>query len=282
MKERIPAVAGTFYEGSEKKLKNQIEECFLSKIGVGKLPEVNPKGDRKIFGLICPHAGYMYSGPVASHGFYELAKDGIPSNVIILGPNHHGTGKSISVSKQDFWQTPLGKIEINKKLIQSITADSNIVYEDDAAHLLEHSIEVQLPFLQYLYGNKFKLVPISMADQSLESCMELGRSIADEAQIDDILVIASTDLTHYEDAQTAKRKDSAVIKNILDLDADKMYETILKQDISMCGPGPVAVLISAAEVVGANKTQLLKYANSGDTSGDYGQVVGYATITFCK
>ena len=275
---RMPVAAGQFYEGTEQGLKSQIEECFTHKIGAGKLHEVNPEGERKILGLISPHAGYIYSGPVASHGFYRLAQDGIPANVIILGPNHQGMGKMIAISTQDSWQTPLGNIKINKDLANKIIAGCDFIDFDEKAHIYEHSLEVQVPFLQYLYKDKFKIVPICMMDQSLESATGVGKAITKAITNEDVVIIASTDFTHYESGESAKRKDKLALDHILKIDSEGLLETIEESEISMCGPGPVSVLLTVAKELGTKETILLKYANSGDVSGDYGAVVGYASV----
>ncbi|PIU50747.1 hypothetical protein COS91_08080 [Candidatus Desantisbacteria bacterium CG07_land_8_20_14_0_80_39_15] len=279
---RIPSVAGQFYERAEKELKSQIERCFLNKIGVGKLPEVNSAGERKILGLISPHAGYVYSGPVASHGFYQLAQDGAPANVIILGPNHQGIGKSVAISQADSWQTPLGNVIINRVLGNKIATGYDSISLDEKSHIYEHSIEVQVPFLQYLYKDKFKIVPICMMDQSLETATGVGKAIARAIADEDVIIIASTDFTHYESHETAKRKDKLALDCILKLDAAGLPGIIEEYEISMCGPGPVIVLLTVAKELGAKEIALLKYASSGDVSGDYTAVVGYASVVVKK
>ena len=284
---RMPVVAGKFYEGTEKGLKTQIEECFTHKIGAGKLPEVNSKGKRNILGLISPHAGYMYSGPVASHGFYQLAQDGIPENVIIVGPNHQGSGKTIAISTVDYWQTPLGNVIVNKNLGSKIKEGCNFISFDEKAHAYEHSLEVQVPFLQYLYKDKFEIVSICMMDQSLEAATGVGKAIAKAITDEDdeskrTIIIASTDFTHYESHEDAKRKDSLVLDCILKFDAKGLFKTVEEYGISMCGPGPVAVLLTAARELGAKEISLLKHASSGDVSGDYAAVVGYASAIVKK
>jgi len=279
---RMPVVAGQFYEGTEQGLKTQIEKCFIHKIGVGKLPEVKPEGERKILGLISPHAGYIYSGPVASHGFYQLAQDGIPANVIILGPNHQGIGSMIAISTQEFWQTPLGKVMLNRELGNKIAKGYDFISLDEKAHAYEHSIEVQVPFLQYLYKDKFKIVPICMMDQSLELARGVGKAIAKAIINEDVIIIASTDFTHYESREVAGQKDKLALDYILKIDPPGLFGIIEEFKISMCGPGPVAVLLTVANELGAKEVTLLKYANSGDVSGDYSAVVGYASVSIKK
>lgn len=275
---RIPIAAGKFYEGTDKGLNAQIEKCFMHKIGVGKLPEVNSAGERKVLGLVSPHAGYVYSGPVASHGFYQLARDGIPENVIILGPNHQGMGKTIAISTADSWQTPLGDIIINKELAEKIKSGYGFISFDEKAHSYEHSLEVQVPFLQYLYSDKFKIVPICMMDQSLEKAVGLGKAIAKAITGENVVIIASTDFTHYEPKEMADRKDKLALDYILKIDPEGLIGIVDEFEISMCGSGPVATLLTVAKELSAKEANLLKYANSGDVSGDYGAVVGYASV----
>jgi len=159
LKIRRPVQAGSFYSGTAESLKKQIEECFQHKLGPGKNPTVQ-KGPRNIVGLVCPHAGYMYSGPVAAHSYYNLAIDGKPDTVVIFGPNHTGEGSGLAVVKEGAWRTPLGDVQIDEAVAHEILRKSKIIDVDDSAHAHEHSIEVQLPFLQYLYNAAFKFVPI--------------------------------------------------------------------------------------------------------------------------
>jgi len=282
MSERNPVVAGQFYEGTGPGLKAQIEKSFRHKIGTGKLPEVNVKGERKIIGLVSPHAGYMYSGPVAGHGFNALARDGIPETIILLGPNHQGIGSPVALSIADTWKTPLGRVRVDKETGEAIVNACSVVELDENAHRFEHSLEVQIPFLQYLYQDKFSIVAISMLDQDIEICRALGKSIADAVKEKNIVIIASTDLTHYEPGEEAARKDKLVLDCILRLDPQGMLGVVQEFEISMCGPGPVATMLFAAKELGAKESVLLKYANSGDTGGDYRAVVGYASLLIRK
>jgi hypothetical protein len=279
---RRPNVAGQFYEGDAEALRAQIRKCFLNPIGPKKLPKVNfLRKPRDIVGLICPHAGYMYSGPVAASAYFDLALDGKPDTVVLLGPNHTGYGSALSLMNEGVWQTPLGNIEIDAKIANNIVHETNIIDVDELAHRYEHSLEVQLPFLQFLYGNTFKIVPICFLMQDFDSAVEVGRALEEALDTTNTVVIASSDMTHYEPAKTAAAKDNAAIKAITDLDAKRFYETIEEQNITACGYAPITALITYANGICA-KAQLLNYHNSGDITGDHSSVVGYASISFRK
>lgn len=279
---RKPAVAGSFYAGDLKSLNTQIEKCFMHKIGPGKLPPAVLAGERKIVGLISPHAGYMYSGPVAAHGFYKIALDGTPDTIIILGPNHRGFGEDISIMVEGKWKTPLGEIEIDTEMAEDILKNSKIIKNDKKAHQYEHSIEVQLPFIQCIFGNNIKFVPICMTRQDIDTDIEIAQSICSSVVDKNILIIASSDFTHYEPQEYAKNVDKQAIDAILEFNPKKLYDMIYQQNLTMCGPGPITVMLIACETLGAKKAELLKYATSGDVSGAYDKVVGYASLIIRK
>jgi AmmeMemoRadiSam system protein B len=277
---RRPSVAGAFYEGDAESLKTQIKECFLHKFGPKKTPEVIATGPRKIAGLICPHAGYEYSGPVAANAYYELALDGKPDTAVILGPNHRGYGSPLAIMNEGFWRTPLGDVEIDGETANQIVRESRIVDIDDFAHLEEHSIEVQLPFLQYLYGSEFKFVPICFQMQDLPSAVEVGKALVEVLASKNAVVIASSDFTHYEPQATVNRKDLTALKAVEALDERQFYSIIEAQNVSACGYGPIAALIAFAKGSGVKKATLLCHKTSGDITGDYSSVVGYAAVSF--
>jgi len=259
----------------------QIEECFRHKLGPGYIPKVKPVGEgvRKIRGLVSPHAGYMYSGPVAAHGYCKLAEDGTPSVFVILGPNHTGLGSGISVYPvEGVWKTPLGNVEVDSQICKKIVDVSNLVDIDERSHVYEHSIEVQIPFLQYLYGSH-RIVPICMLMQDLETSRELGEALATVLRNVDAVIIASTDLNHYESHDRTLRKDGRVIDAILRMDEEALFKAV-DEGVSMCGPGPVATMIVALKRLGQFKATLLSHRTSGDVTGDYSAVVGYASIVF--
>jgi hypothetical protein len=279
---RRPTQAGAFYEGDVDALKTQIENCFLQEFGPKKRPKVNRNGPREIIGLVCPHAGYMFSGSVAANAYYELASDGAPDTVVILGPNHTGYGSALAVVNEGFWRTPLGDVEIDGETANRIVQETRIVDVDELAHRFEHSIEVQLPFLQYLYGSEFKFVPICFQMQDLSSAVEVGKALVEVLANKNAVVIASSDMTHYEPQGNAAAKDMAALKAVEAMDEKRFYSIIEKQNVTACGYGPIAALITAAKGLGAKEAKLLCYKTSGDTTGDYSSVVGYAAVSFKK
>lgn len=279
---RRAVVASQFYEGSAEALRAQLKGCFLHKLGPQKTPTVNNSTHpRNIVGLICPHAGYIYSGPVAAHSFYNLALDGKPDTVVLLGPNHTGDGSALAIMREGAWQTPLGNVEIDTALADAIRAETDVLDVDAVAHRFEHSLEVQLPFLQYLYGNSFKIVPICFLMQDYASAVEMGRALTEALDATNTVVIASSDMTHYESAKQAKVKDDAALKQVLELNAKCFYDTVEDRNISACGYAPITALVTYASSVCA-KAELLAYHNSGDITGDPSSVVGYASVKFSK
>jgi len=281
VKIRRSCQAGSFYAGIPEALKKQIENCFTHKLGPGKIPIVQ-KGSRNVVGLICPHAGYMYSGPVAAHSYSCLAADGKPHVIVIFGPNHTGQGSGLAVMKEGVWRTPLGDVQIDKETADQILRKSGIIDVDELAHVFEHSIEVQLPFLQYLYGSAFTFVPVSFLMQDFESSREVGQAVAEALDGKNAVIIASTDMTHYEPHELAEKKDRKALSALEKLDEKEFYSTIERYHITACGYGPVVALITAAKLFGAKKGQILCYKTSGDVTGDYSAVVGYASAAFTK
>ncbi|MCX8170556.1 MAG: AmmeMemoRadiSam system protein B [Candidatus Bathyarchaeota archaeon] len=282
---RYAKYAGSFYAGSKNSLIRQIEECFTHRFGPGRVPTVAEKGPRNIIGLICPHAGYMYSGPVAANSYYHLALDGKVEVFVILGPNHQGVGSGVAVMDQGVWRTPLGDVEVDSELAREILRQSDIIDVDDLAHTYEHSIEVQLPFLQYIYGLaglSFKFVPICFLMQDLETGREVGRAVARALQNRNAVIIASTDWTHYEPHKQAYEKDMEAIKAVIQLNEDLFYSILESRNVTACGYSPVVALISAAKEIGAKRAEILSYKTSGDITGDKSAVVGYASIMISR
>jgi len=282
MKVRRACQAGMFYAGTAASLRVQIEECFTHRLGPGLVPKPLEKGPRQILGLVCPHAGYMYSGPVAAHSYHSLALDGTPETFVIFGPNHTGYGSALALMNEGCWRTPLGDVEIDVEVANEILRESDLIDIDESAHRYEHSIEVQLPFLQFLYGSRFKFVPICFLMQDLESSREVGQAVAKALQDRDAVLIASTDMTHYEPQKAANMKDRMALDAIEKMDEELFYHTVEAHRISMCGYGPVVALITAVKKLGAKKAELLCYKTSGDVTGDHSSVVGYASIRFTK
>jgi AmmeMemoRadiSam system protein B len=273
MKIRRPAVSGMFYAGTAGELEEQIGWCYKHELGPGTIPRVNSNGPRQLVAMVVPHAGYYYCGPVAAHAYKELAQDGIFDTAVILGPNHTGYGDAVSLWAEGSWSTPLGEVEVDKKLAQRLLGD--VIKADETAHIHEHSIEVQLPWLQYLY-QKVRIVPITMLAQDIETARIVGKSIGQTGG--NLIVIASSDLTHYEPHSVAMEKDSSVIEAIIALDEEELYQRCERLRCTMCGYGPVAAAIVASKEMKGKKASLLKYATSGDTSGDFSRVVGYGSI----
>jgi AmmeMemoRadiSam system protein B len=224
----------------------------------------------------------MYSGPVAAHSYYHLALDGRPDLVVIFAPNHTGNGSALAAMREGVWRTPLGEVEIDTATADKIISGSSLVDADDAAHMQEHSIEVQLPWLQYLYGGGFKFVPICFLMQDLQSSREVGMAVAKALRDKNALVIASTDMTHYEPQKEAQRKDNMLIEAALKLEEERLYSTVESIGASMCGYGPVMAAIAVAKELGAKNGKLLCYKTSGDVTGDYSAVVGYSSLIFTK
>jgi len=284
---RPPAVAGQFYAGSESSLREQIEWCYLHRIGPGEIPRVKP-GPRSILGLVSPHAGYSYSGPVAAHGFSSLAADGKPDSFVLIGPNHYGIGSGVSIVTSGKWSTPLGEVEINGSLAKAIMNASEILDEDEVAHSHEHSIEVQLPFLQYLFGGDFKIVPICMMMQDEETSRDVGLAIAEGISGRDVVVIASTDFTHCGPAygqippsgkrvdEFAEEQDRRAIGEIVRLNPEGLFRVVKEHHITMCGYGCVAAMLFAV-MERAERGELLRYATSYDIAPG-SNAVGYGSI----
>lgn len=269
---RTPHVAGQFYEVQPERLKQKIRGSFLHSLGPGKLPFEGEKSPRDIVACVSPHAGYMFSGMCAAHLYLELSKQVKPQIIVILGPNHTGLGGPLSSSIED-WATPLGVVTVDRQGVASIGVEV-----DEYAHRYEHSIEVQLPFLQFIWQD-FDLIPILLSAPRLRSGVGIEERIA---ALNDVLVIASSDFTHYENAVSAKEKDGRAIDAILDLDEERFLEVVERDRASICGYAPIVSTIITAKKMGAKKAELLKYMNSGDITGDYSSVVAYAAIVFRK
>jgi AmmeMemoRadiSam system protein B len=286
---RKSSVAGQFYEANNIALNNSIIECFLDDRGPGALPKIN-KGNKKVKGFVVPHAGYIYSGAIAAHSYDFLASNGFADTFIILGPNHTGMGSGVSIMTEGAWQTPISIVPINEKLAKSI--NKGIIDKDENAHYYEHSIEVQLPFLQYCAGNKkFDFVPICMAMQDFETSDEVGKIIADAIKKSDknIVIIASSDFSHagfnymsmppegLRIDQFAEKQDKMAIKQILQINPKGLIDTVHLNNITMCGYGPVASMLTASKILGANKAELLKYGTSYEVHPST-SCVGYGAL----
>ncbi len=262
---RQPAVAGQFYPGTAEELRAAIDGLVDKEVV-----------KEEVIGLVSPHAGYIYSGPVAGA---TISRIKFRDTFIVIGPNHTGMGKPFSIMTEGAWQTPLGEVAIDSELARQIRDDSSHLEEDTAAHQNEHSVEVQIPFLQY-FKPDVKIVPIVLASASADVLKEIGREIAGAVSRlkRPVVILASSDMTHYEPQAAAAEKDRQAIGAILDMDEDKLLERVAGLGISMCGYVPVVAMMAAARELGAGTAELVKYQTSGDISGDYGRVVGYAGI----
>jgi MEMO1 family protein len=270
---RRPAVAGVFYAGAARELEEQIEWCYKHELGPGALPRVNTNGPGEIVAVVVPHAGYYYSGPVAAHAYKALAEDGVFDTAVIIGPNHTGQGYPVSLWAGAAWNTPLGTVEIDGELARSLVGE--VIRADEAAHIHEHSIEVQLPWLQHLYRD-VRIVPIAMMAQDIGTARAVGEALS--RIVGNIRIIASSDFSHYEPHRVAIEKDSSVVAAIVALDEEELYRRCEDLRCTMCGYGPVAATIVAAKARQARRASLLRYATSGDTGGDLAAVVGYGSI----
>lgn len=282
MRIRKPCVADAFYAGTRAELTDQIIECFTHRFGPGSVPEPMLHGPRKVIGIVSPHAGYMYSGPVAANGYSRLAVDGLPDAFVILGPNHTGLGSGLSIQTEGGWETPLGIASIDSELAKKIQKSSDLIDVDERAHANEHSIEVQLPFVQFLFKDAVKFVPICMMMQDLRTSREVARSIIEQTNGRNIVIIASSDFTHYESHEAANRKDQEAIDAILKLDDKALNELGDGNRVTMCGYGPITTLIAAAKMQGNVRAELLGHRTSGDITGDKSAVVGYTSIVFSR
>lgn len=282
---RYPAVAGAFYEGSRDALLRQIERSYTSKLGPGALPKPTD-GPRRLVGVVCPHAGYVYSGPVAAHSYAAVAADGVRAAYVVLGPNHYGAGAPLATTRHD-WQTPLGVVPIDPDLLKAVATPP--IEDDVAAHRHEHSIEVQLPFLQHLRPD-VRFVPVCMAFQEYELASEVGELVAEAVRDRDALLVASSDFSHvgmnYNQTPPrgktapawAQEQDTKALDRILALDPKGLQDRVARDDISMCGYGPVTAMLVAAKKLGAREAKLLHYGSSSDVSGDEDMAVGYGAI----
>lgn len=259
---RRPAVAGQFYPGTERSLRAMID---------GLAPQKTPS-KVKALGVVVPHAGYVYSGGVAAETYASIEP---APTFVILGPNHHMYGSGVSLSSED-WVTPLGAVEVDRDFISLLTP--GIIDFDELAHRHEHSLEVQVPLLQYFFKD-FKIVPVAIGLQDYDTVREVAGELYDAIRRydKDVVVVASSDFTHYEDVDVARKKDAALIKAIERLDVPGLYDEVSRLDATCCGYGPIGAMMFISKDRGAKQGRLIRYATSGDVTGDR-QVVGYAGI----
>ena len=266
---REPVVAGTFYPGTADGLKSMLEQL----IDKGAVKE-------DVVGALLPHAGYQYSGGVAGA---TISRVKFTDTFVIMGPSHTGLGEPFSIMTEGIWRTPLGEVAVDEEIAKKILAASRFLREDHVAHLQEHAVEVQLPFLQY-FKPDIRIVPIILASAEVEVYQEIGKAIARAiGEVGrEVVIIASGDMTHYEPQEVAERKDRQGIEAMLRLDEVELLKRVREKGISMCAYAPAACMIAAAKELGAREAELVRYQTSGDTSGDYAAVVGYAGIIIMR
>jgi len=272
---RLPAVSGQFYPFSRSKIEQDMDAYFK---------RAEQAGQKELTGLkalVSPHAGYVYSGPTAAYSYSAIPKT-FKGTFVLAGPNHTGIGTPLSLSRED-WDTPLGTAKCDKALADAVAKASHQVALDESAHQAEHSIEVQLPFLQRRFGDdKINFIAICMGDSGFEATSELARAVGEAAKKvgRNILFIASSDFTHYEPAEQAKKKDDEAIALIRKLDGAGFNRLVASKGLSICGYGPITAAIEYAKAAGAKEARLLNYSNSGAATGERGPVVAYASIAF--
>jgi MEMO1 family protein len=261
---RRPVVANSFYPGDPGELARTLKQFT---------PDCKEKDKKQAIVAISPHAGYIYSGAVAGEVFSGLQ---IPEDVIILGPNHTGHGQPVSIMAEGSWELPSGNVPVNKELAGKLIESSSLFSTDTLAHRQEHSLEVQVPFLQF-HQPKLTITPIVISQLQYSSCKSLGQSIA--AVIKNykkpVLIVASTDMSHYVTRAEAGKLDSLAIDRIKEMDSVGLFNTVLENRISMCGFIPTVISLIAARELGASKTEIIRYTDSGEVSGDTARVVGY-------
>ncbi len=273
---REPVVAGQFYPERKDELKSMIRHCMDHKYGPGSNSKTS---NDKIFGIICPHAGYVYSGPTACHSYKSIASQN-PELVIIIGPNHFGVGKDAATMIDAQWQTPLGMVQVDSDSAKKVAEISNFIEIDEYSHSKDHSLEVQIPMLQEILSNNFQILPIILRSQNMETAIDVGNAVSKIAEEKNAIIVASSDFTHYEENSFAHQQDKALIEPILEMDLERFYQVLYERRITACGYGAMASVMIACKNLGATKGELLSYTTSGDVSGDTESVVGYGAIKF--
>ncbi len=271
---REPVAAGQFYPDGKEDLEGMIKYCYEHKYGPGNQP-IEPS--KKIFGIICPHAGYVYSGPTACHSYKSISSQN-PELVIIIGPNHFGIGRNAATMIDAKWRTPLGMVQVDSEATQEIAKKSKIIEIDNYSHSQDHSLEVQIPMLQSTLSKEFQILPIILLAQDLETAKDVGYAVSEIAKKKNSLIVGSSDFTHYEENSFAHLQDKALIEPILEMDVERFYHVLKEKRVTACGFGAIASTIIACKNLGSTKGELLSYATSGDVSGNAESVVGYGAI----
>ncbi len=229
---------------------------------------------------MAPHAGYEYSGPVAAHSYLHVSSLRSPDLIVVVAPNHYGIGSGVATFRDGEWETPMGRMRVDEEAASMLVNDSGIVAFDPEAHRMEHSLEVQLPFLQQIYGDSVPFLPVSLLFQDVDTARTVAESLVKVVEGRSAVLVASSDLTHYEPAAVAKEKDSVLIDAARRMDLSSFYSTLDRLQVTACGFGAIATVMEVSRALGLSKGELLKYATSGDTTGDNNQVVGYAALRF--
>lgn len=266
---RTPAVAGKFYDGSRLGLRQQVEQYVVLE-----------QHRTDAVGIMVPHAGLIYSGAVAGQVYSSIS---MPKTFVMLGPNHTGLGPAVSIMDAGSWEVPTGSLSIDRRLASRVLSGTMLAARDSQAHAYEHSLEVQLPFIAW-FSQDVSIVPIAIMTASYDNCRELAEAIAKAIQGVDypVTILASSDMSHYVSDKIARQKDKKAIEKIVGLDPRGLYDTVMHERISMCGVLPATVMLIAAQLLGARNARLISYMTSGDVSGDYDSVVGYAGIVLSK
>ena len=266
---RSPAVAGQFYYADPARLSQQVAQYINN---------LSRKEDA--IGIVVPHAGLIYSGPVAGAVYSAI---NFPTTFLMLGPNHTGLGPQISIMDNGEWEIPTGVLKVDRKLSSRILQNATGVTRDSQAHIFEHSLEVQLPFMTFI-SKEVSIVPIAIRSASFTECLALAETIARVVKSIDypVTILASSDMSHYLSDKAASLKDKRAIDRMLDIDAGGLYDSVIHEKISMCGYLPVTIMLAASKLLGAKTAQLVKYMTSGEVSGDYDNVVGYAGIVLAR
>jgi len=269
---RKSVIAGSWYPGAPSILRRDIENYF------DLVPDLELEGE--VVGLIAPHAGYIYSGQVAAN-VYKLIRGKKYDVVIVIGPSHRVAFHGVSIFSKGGYETPLGIVPVAEELAEKIKILSKTVVDIPEAHFQEHSVEIQLPFLQVALGD-FSFIPLVMGDQNANTCQELAEAIYKASHGKKILIVGSSDLSHFYNYNMAKKMDAVVLRHLKDGDAVGLLANLENGSAEACGGGPIVVVMLVAHMMNANKAHLLKYANSGDVTGDKSSVVGYAAAVYCK
>ena len=279
MPPRKPAVAGQFYPSEPEELSRLIEGCYTHRRGPGRRPPAQAT-DAGTVAVLSPHAGYVYSGPVAAHSYLHVSSMRAPDLIVVVAPNHYGVGSGVSIFKEGEWETPLGLMRVDQEAAETLLDACDLASVDPGAHRLEHSLEVQHPFLQMLYGGSVPFLPVSLLFQDIDTSEAVSEALVAVLRGRKAVLVASSDLTHYEPAASAKEKDAALLQQVLKMDVHGFYSTLERLNVTACGYGAIATVMQAARALGLGKAELLKYATSGETSGDNLQVVGYGALRF--